>query len=44
MVRRVREGGEAMKYDNKWAFFLGSLFGVLLHFAVSTAMGMAVSA
>ncbi len=33
-----------MRHDNKWAFFLGSLFGVLLHFAISTAMEMVVSA
>lgn len=31
-----------MTRDKGWAFFLGSLFGVLLHFVVSTAMEMAV--
>lgn len=27
-----------MTRDKGWAFFLGSLFGVLLHFAISTAI------
>jgi len=31
-----------MKHDKKFAFFLGSLFGVLLHFVVSTAIEIAV--
>ena len=26
-----------MTRDKGWAFFLGSLFGVLLHFVISTA-------
>lgn len=26
-----------MTRDKSWAFFLGSLFGVLLHFVISTA-------
>lgn len=27
-----------MTRDKGWAFFLGSLFGVLLHFVISTAL------
>ena len=27
-----------MTRDKSWAFFLGSLFGVLLHFAASTVL------
>ena len=26
-----------MSHNKSWAFFLGSLFGVLLHFVISTA-------
>ena len=26
-----------MSHDKSWTFFLGSLFGVLLHFVISTA-------
>ena len=32
-----------MKHDREWAFFLGSIFGVLVYFVISTAMEMVVS-